>query len=194
MNKAIIVALVGATVLAGGCGTMLREVERLAVQPSPSVGTPTSVTSSPARAPGAADLARAAQAALGAVPGSTLTSIEAEEHGHVWEVEVVSQDGTEHQMDVRDGKVVSGPTPEDDDARDKAERRKLLSAAKFDYARAAAKITAAVPEGRITELSLDTERGRTVWEADVRTPDGTKHEVAVDAATGEITRNNGTRT
>ncbi|MEV0391195.1 PepSY domain-containing protein [Nonomuraea sp. NPDC050643] len=201
MNKTIIGALVGATVLTGGCGTVLREVERLAVQSSPTAGTPTatmppgmpsdSPTAGPSRAAGAGDLKQAAQAALAAVPGSTLISIETEEDGRLWEVQVVGEGGTEHQLDVRSGKVVSGPTTEGEDAEDKAEHRARVAAAKLDYAAAADKILAAVPEGRITELNLDGEAGRTVWESDVVTPDGVKHEIAVDAATGAIVRNNG---
>ncbi|TYB54190.1 metallopeptidase [Nonomuraea sp. PA05] len=199
MNKTIIGALVGASVLAGGCGAVVREAERLAVRTSPSIGTPTSASSpsassppgsSPAGSPGAGDLKQAAQAALGAVPGSTLVSIETEENGRLWEVQVVGKDGTEHQLDVESGKVVAGPTTEQEDADDKAKHRARVSAAKLDYAQAADKIAAAVPEGRVTELNLDTEQGKTVWEADVIGADGAKHEVAVDAATGAVTRNN----
>ncbi|MFC5832015.1 PepSY domain-containing protein [Nonomuraea insulae] len=201
MNKTIIGALVGATVLAGGCGTVLREVERLSVRSSPSIGTPTATesptgpaTSATGMLPDLDALKQAARAALGAVPGSTLISIETEENGRLWEAQVVGKDGTEHQMDVESGKVVSGPTTEEEDAEDKVKHRDRVAAAKLDYAQAADKIVAAVPEGRITELNLDREQGKTVWEADVVTPDGTKHEVAVDAATGTVTRNNSART
>ncbi|NUT44062.1 MAG: PepSY domain-containing protein, partial [Thermoactinospora sp.] len=128
-------------------------------------------------------------AAIAAVPGSKLISIETEENGKLWEIQVVGADGTEHEMDVQNGKVVSGPTTKEEDADDKAKHRARIAAAKLDYAQAADKIAAAVPEGRITELNLDTEKGKTVWEADVMTPDGTKHEVAVDAGTGTVTKN-----
>ena len=50
-------------------------------------------------------------------------------------------------------------------------------------------ITEAVPGGRITELNLDDEAGRTVWEADVFDESQVKHEVAIDAVSGEVTRN-----
>ncbi|MEV5896780.1 PepSY domain-containing protein [Nonomuraea fuscirosea] len=214
MNKTIIGALVGATVLAGGCGTAFREVERLAAQPSPSLGTPTSTTApggpGDSGAPGSpdgsgspgspgspgqdtlADLKQAGQAALAAVPGSTLISIETEEGGRTWEVQVVGEDGIEHQLDVEAGKIVNGPTTEDEDQSDKTEHRDRVAAAKLDYAQAADKITAAVPEGRITELNLDTERGKTVWESDVITPNGTKRQLTVDATTGQLTQPNTT--
>jgi uncharacterized membrane protein YkoI len=95
-------------------------------------------------------------------------------------------------MDVANGKVVNGPTTEEEDAGEKAKHRERVSAAKLDYARAADKIIATFPEGRITELNLDTRQGKTVWESDVVTPDGTKHDVAVDAATGTLTRTGAT--
>ncbi|GAA3558920.1 hypothetical protein GCM10022419_044370 [Nonomuraea rosea] len=197
MKKTIIGVLAGAAVLTTGCGTVMRQVERLAVQASPTGASPTASppatpTGSPSGRAGAGDLRTAAQAALGAVPGSTLISIETEENGRLWEVQVVGQDGTEHQMDVESGKVVNGPTTEIEDAADKAKHQARVSAAKLDYAQAADKIAAAVPEGRITELNLDGEQGRTVWESDVVTPDGTKHEVTVDATSGTVTSSSAT--
>ncbi|MEV4469383.1 PepSY domain-containing protein [Nonomuraea sp. NPDC049504] len=215
MNKSIIGAVVGATVLAGGCGAVTSEAERLTVRSSPTLGTPTAVpTDSPADsptgtptgtetgegtgspAPGDAQaslegLKQAGQAAIAAVPGSKVISMESEENGRRWEVQVVGEDGTEHQLDVEGGKVVNGPTTEEDDADDKAKHRERLTAAKLDYAQAADKIVAAVPEGRITELNLDDEQDKTVWESDVITANGTKQEVAIDAATGEVTRKSG---
>ncbi|NBE98094.1 metallopeptidase [Nonomuraea sp. KC401] len=196
MKTTIIGVLAGAAVLAGGCGTASHqghEGHELAAGSSPSIGTPTSGTASPS-GPETGGLKRAAQVALAAVPGSVLVSIETEESGRLWEVQVVEKDGTEHRLDVAGEKVVNGPATEDADADDKAERRDQVAAAKLDYAQAAEKILATVPEGRLTELNLDTERDRTVWEADVLTPDGTKHKVAVDAATGEVVRNDGTTT
>ncbi|WP_194244284.1 PepSY domain-containing protein [Nonomuraea phyllanthi] len=194
-------AAAGATMLAGGCGAVPGEAGRMAahtpppLSPAPPATTPppggTASPSPGGTAAGASDLRQAARAALNAVPGATLTSIETEENGRVWEVQVVDRDGTEHQMDVESGKVVRGPTTEQEDAADKAKHRDRVAAAKLDYSAAADKILAAVPQGRITELNLDTERGKTVWESDVLTPDGFKHEVAVDAATGAVVRRSG---
>ncbi|MFG1695603.1 PepSY domain-containing protein [Nonomuraea sp. NPDC049309] len=212
MNKSIIGALVGATVLAGGCGAVTSEAERLSVRSSPSLGTPTAESTDTPISPGTAtpngspatpngspgtpgsaeqsleDLKQAGQAAVAAVPGSKVISMETEENGSRWEIQVVSEDGTEYELDVEGGKVVTGPTIEQDDADDKAELRDRVAAAKLDYAQAADKIATAVPEGRITELALDDERDKTVWESDVVTTDGTKHEVTVDAVTGDVTR------
>ncbi|WP_188195012.1 PepSY domain-containing protein [Nonomuraea sp. SYSU D8015] len=199
MNKTLTGVLVGSAMLAGGCGAVSGQAVLPALPPTPPTGvptpgptgTPTGPTGTPTPGPGRVgldDLRQAGQAALTAVPGSMLISIETEEDGRLWEVQVVDRAGTEHQMDVAAGKVVAGPTQERDDAEDKAKRRNRVRAAKLGYLEAAEKIVATVPGGRITELSLDGELGRTVWESDVVTADGTKHEVTLDAVTGAVSR------
>src|SRR5690606_37643259 len=145
--------------------------------PDGSPGTPGSAQQS------LEDLKQAGQAAITAVPGSKVISMEAEENGSRWEIHLAGDDGTEYRLDVEGGSVISGPSTEQDDADDKAELRDRVAAAKLDYAQAADKIAAEVPEGRITELALDDEQDKTVWESDVVTSDGTKQEVTVDAAT-----------
>ncbi|WP_049563611.1 PepSY domain-containing protein [Nonomuraea sp. SBT364] len=158
--------------------------------PSPTDGSP----SPGATQGGIADLKKAGDAALAAVPNSTLISIESEEDGKIWEVQVVDGQGAEQQMDIdaTTGQVVNGPTAEESDAEDKAKHLERVKAAKLSYAQAADKIAASVPEGRITELNLDSSKDKTVWESDVVTPDGTKHEVTVDAASGEVTKSGST--
>ncbi|MFI7418358.1 PepSY domain-containing protein [Nonomuraea sp. NPDC049684] len=206
MNKSIIGALVGAALLAAGCGAV-REVGQFAVEPTPgpTMGSPTPTMESPPETgtmspspgatsmkPGAGELKDAAKVAMAAVPGSKVVSVESEENGMLWEVKVVGSDGTEHQVDVQAGKVVKGPTTEQMDEQEKAEMHTRITEAKLDYAQAADKVAAAVPEGHVAKLKLDTENGKTVWQSDVMTPDGTKHEVMVDAATGEVTKKNET--
>jgi uncharacterized membrane protein YkoI len=159
--------------------------------------SPGGAADSPAVSPrriGAGDLKQTAEAAMRAVPGATVMAMETEEDGRRWEVTLVSKDGTEHEVNVEAGKVVSGPVAEGQDSDNRAEQRKLMAAAKLTYAQAADKVMADVPEGRITELALDYEQGKTVWESDVVTPNGVKHEVAVDAATGDVIRANGATT
>ncbi|MFI7612915.1 PepSY domain-containing protein [Nonomuraea terrae] len=212
MNKTIIGSLVGAAVLAGGCATVQGEADRAAeragdhaagsaaVRYTPTVGTPTAFppgTPAPTDAPppspgrvGAADVKQAGEIARRAVPGSTVMAMETEENGRRWEVQLAGRDGAEHQVDVESGQVVSGPVAEDGDPEDKAQHLRLLRAAKLDYAQAADKVMATVPEGRITELSLDFEQNKAVWESDVVTPDGAAHDVAIDAATGAVIRTN----
>jgi uncharacterized membrane protein YkoI len=42
-----------------------------------------------------------------------------------------------------------------------------------------------VDGGTVVELNLDDHNGRTVWEADVNDASGAKHEVTIDASTGD---------
>ncbi|MEV0349798.1 PepSY domain-containing protein [Nonomuraea sp. NPDC050680] len=131
------------------------------------------------------------KAAMKAVPGSTLVSMETEENGNLWEVQVVDDKGIEHQMDLVSGtaKVVSGPRAEDDEnADDKARYLDRIKSAKLDYAQAAAKVLAAVPGGRITEINLDSHRDKIVWEVDVVPPNGPKQNMTVDATDGAVTK------
>ncbi|MEV7908309.1 PepSY domain-containing protein, partial [Streptomyces anulatus] len=52
------------------------------------------------------------------------------------------------------------------------------------------KVSSSVPHGKITHLSLDRYNNNLlVWDADVVTPDGTWHEVKVDAKNGTVTKN-----
>ncbi|SDL12641.1 Uncharacterized membrane protein YkoI [Nonomuraea maritima] len=215
MNKTIAGSLVGVTMLAGGCATVQGQADRAVHLASPSLGAAAGPTAGPTEGPtggapggpasqgsppvspnrvGVGDLKQAAEAALRAVPGATVMTLEAEEDGRRWEVQLVGQDGTEHQVDVESGKVVGGPVAESQDQDDKNDDRDLVRAAKLDYAQAADRVMTVVPEGRITELSLDLERGKAVWESDVITPNGAKHEVTIDATSGEVLRTNRTTT
>lgn len=135
-------------------------------------------------------LRRAGGTATAAIPGSTLISIETERDGR-WEVQVVAADGTEHEMDISsDGATVTvGPTAKTEDEADKAKHRERVQAAQVDYRAAADKILAEVPNGTITELNLDSNNGTTVWEADVADSSQTKHEVTIDAGSGQVLHN-----
>ncbi|MEU7894502.1 PepSY domain-containing protein [Nonomuraea sp. NPDC049152] len=139
-------------------------------------------------------LQKAGMAAVEAVEGSTLISIEAQDNGKTWEVHVVGTDGTEHSMDVdaESGNVASGPTAEKADEAEKAKRMTMVKSAMLTYKEAAEKATESVPEGKINELYLDRHMGKVAWEAVLMTPDGTKHEVYVDAKDGTVTKNGST--
>jgi len=161
----------------------------------------TSPTSRPAasssRAPGgspagsgapATPLVAAARLAQAQVPDTTVVTVEQDRNGTVWKVQVVSPDGTEHEVVVSaDGtQVVSGPTRTPDDEEDRAEHRREVAADRIGFERAAAVVLDVVPKGTITGLDLDTYQGFTVWDAEVRTADGTEHDVKVGAGTGEV--------
>lgn len=138
---------------------------------------------------GAGRLIAAGTTALNKVGHGTVTSIDAEHGGRIWEVDVVTGGGAEHEVHVsRDGSaVVSGPRTKHEDADDRAENQREVRGAKLGY-RAAAKKILAARHGRMTELNLDEERGRVVWESDVH-HGGTKYEVTIDAASGKVIKN-----
>ncbi|KUH84835.1 PepSY domain-containing protein [Mycobacterium sp. IS-1556] len=156
---------------------------------APAVTSSAPATATPANT-GIDALRRAGSTATAAVPESTLISIETERDGR-WEVQVVTADGTEHEMDVsNDGATVTmGPTAKTEDEADKAKHRERVQAAQVDYQAAADKILAEVPNGTITELNLDSNNGTTVWEADVVDDSQTKHEVTIDAGSGQVLQN-----
>jgi uncharacterized membrane protein YkoI len=156
--------------------------------PAPSSAAPASESPS-AGSSDRADVravSAAGRMALEAVPGGTVTSVEAERGGSAWEVHVVTADGTSHEVAVSaDGsKVLATPTAEADDAADRAKHRDRAKAATVDFAKAAS--IAAVHGTQLRELELDTQGGRTVWEADVVDDARGKHKVTIDAGTGEV--------
>lgn len=120
--------------------------------------------------------------------GSTLISIESEDKGAAWEAQVVTPEGVEHEMDLSatDASVTRGPTTDEEDASDRAKHQRRLKDASVDYREAVDALDGTVQNGVITELNLDTWDGKTVWEADVNDPSGTKHEVKVDAGNAKI--------
>ncbi len=132
-------------------------------------------------------LLRAGQTALSQLAGSTVVTIAREGSDRRWEVQVVTRDGQKYELEISaDGRrVQQGPRLRDKDPAGQARQRALGQAAKLDYRAAAPKIGATV-EGTITELELDTERGKTVWEAHVLDRAGTKRVVIIDAVTGQL--------
>jgi uncharacterized membrane protein YkoI len=50
----------------------------------------------------------------------------------------------------------------------------------------AAKLALAKVPGTIVESELEKENGRLVWEVDIKTDDGKRFEVEIDALTGEV--------
>jgi uncharacterized membrane protein YkoI len=135
------------------------------------------------------DLDDAAAAAVGAVDGSSLLTIETEPGRTVWEATVVTDDGTEHEMLIStdDGDLVDGPTRKVEDAEDKAENRRRVAAAEVGYTAAAESVREAVPDATLTELNLDTFDDRIVaWEGDLHGDNGVRWSVKVDARTGDV--------
>ncbi|OQJ63435.1 hypothetical protein B5P24_10730 [Clavibacter tessellarius] len=81
--------------------------------------------------------------------------------------------------------VTAGPVTDADDADDLADTAALLRGASVGHADAASAMTGAVA-GTVTELALDEDGGRILWEGDVVDASGVTHSVRVDAASGEV--------
>lgn len=182
------------TLLMAGAAAAMAAVVACGGGESPTTANPDKqdgTTAAPAVANGNTALLAAAGTARGSVPDSTVSSIETERNDTQWEVQLVTTDGIEHEVEVSaDGTaVVSGPLAKPEDAKDTAKHRSRIQEAKLDVRAAVDAITKSV-DGRITELNLDDRDGTTVWEADVIDHANTLHEVSVDAATGSVVARN----
>jgi len=152
--------------------------------------------------------ADAEAAALAEVPG-TVTEVEHEgdDGADVWSVEVTDAEGRQHEVVVdATGAVVSsglddGPDDDggreddgrDDDGRDDDGRDDdgtegdPALAADAAVARADAEATAlAEAPGTVDRTEIEREDGTVVWDVDIDGDDGLRHDVQVDATTGEI--------
>jgi uncharacterized membrane protein YkoI len=134
------------------------------------------------------DALRAAVAtARDAVGSGTVISVEQEQNGTAYEVLIVTDDGTEHEVHTNEaGTAVSGsPRTETSDADDRAENERFTTAADLVVDDAVGRFED-LHAGAITELGLDDHLGKVAWEGDVRDASGTKHSVRVDAGTGKV--------
>lgn len=127
-------------------------------------------------------------AALKAVPG-TVSSAELDRgwNGPVWEVEVLTRNGAEHDVivDATNARILS--TDRDDDFDDRAEAAAIASF-RTD-ARAAAEAALAVRPGTVTSVDADDDDGPAgTWEVEIRGEDGKRYEVTVDASTGKAVK------
>lgn len=185
---------IAALALLAGCASSPAPSDPAATAPATNSAAPTASPSTPADdAAATADngpLLAAVALAIAEVPGSALTSIELEDNGNEWEVDVANTDGVEFRVEVTaDGsRVLTGPTEDDDDDEDRAKHRDRLAQATLDLPAVVAAIAAEAGDRRITELSLDSRRdGRVVWEAELE-GDSARDEVDIDAATAEVLR------
>ncbi|CNF52771.1 Peptidase propeptide and YPEB domain [Mycobacterium tuberculosis] len=196
-GRGLLVTVVAAGVLAGGGATaaVAAHDDGPAPRATPAAGDEPASRATPAGerhddgAPKTAvSLARAADAALKAVPG-TVAEIELDdEHGRTaWEVEVVAGNGDRRDVtvDAGDGRVLKNRADDRDDDDDDRGDAAALRGAKVTAPAAADAALRAVP-GRVTSADFETEHGRAVWEVDVAGEDGAEHEVTVDAGNGGV--------
>lgn len=158
--------------------------------PEPSTPTASSSQDSGATAASAryAALAEAAKTAQSAIEG-TVTSIESEDSG-TWEVSVFTKQDAEQEVHISaDGtKVISGPREQRLGSNDQRQYRSLVDSAKIDVIAAAQIVEKESPQGLIDELGLDSWRGTTTWEAEVKEKSQTR-EIYLDAMTGSVLKN-----
>ncbi|MGY1438067.1 PepSY domain-containing protein [Streptomyces reniochalinae] len=88
-------------------------------------------------------------------------------------------DGHDEDRGDRDGDGQDG---------DRADKAEDTGAADVSFDRAARSVLKEAP-GSITELELDTDNNKLVWEADVLGKDNKWHEVKIDAAKGDVVTN-----
>jgi uncharacterized membrane protein YkoI len=119
-----------------------------------------------------------------AVKGGRVFDMELDREGGslVWELDVASSGKAyDVKLNARSGKVVR---LKHDRIPDRGMR--LLRVAKVSAAGAVGTATAAVKPADLRANELDTWHGRVVWEAELRTANGTEYDVKIDARTGTV--------
>lgn len=134
-------------------------------------------------------LLAAGETAQSKLPDSTIIEIESEDDGSYWEVEVAFPGGFRKELEISaDGKDIErGPRGFQQDGRSKKKWRKRLKEVELDYQEAYEKVIE-TRDGQVTELELDEEDGKLIWEADVISDD-TEYEVSISARNGKVVEN-----
>ncbi|MFG1617368.1 PepSY domain-containing protein [Nonomuraea wenchangensis] len=126
---------------------------------------------------------------MDAVKGSKVLSVQSNNGGRLWEVQLAGPDGTERRLEVDDSGKVSGGRVNTDEG-EKGRGMGISKDARLSFDDAAAKVSSVVPEGRITHMSLDRYGDDAlVWDAGVLTSEGVWRGVKVDARSGAVTKN-----
>lgn len=178
MKKRTLIAIAAAGVVAVGGGTAVAVADDEAV----SKVTRTVTGSEPAKTE--LTLEQAVAQAQDAVKG-TVGSVDLEDGGTGWDLDVLAGDGTWHEVEIDAAGKVTKKAEESDDAEDKAEDKAeadALKAAKVSAVQAAAAATGSVA-GTVTSVDLT---GQGAWEVEVRDAKGVEHEVLVDPADGKV--------
>jgi len=136
------------------------------------------------------DAADAIKAALKNTAG-TAVSADLDDEGtkHVWEVDILTNGGAWHsvQVDPATGKVVGSHVDRDDDGDDAAETAQIRAALKGSSVTAAEAAEAGAAKGTVTSVDLDEESTDKAWEVDTTAANGTGSDWRVDPDSGKIT-------
>ena len=123
--------------------------------------------------------------------GGTVTGIELdrEESGDIYEVEVKSK-GFEYDLDIdaKTGKVLRTDKDDNDDDdfdNDDSDDKVIVADGKFITEKAAVKIAMKQAKGTVTEVKLDEDDGRVVYEIEIK--DGKyDYDFDIDAISGKV--------
>ncbi|MFC4118563.1 PepSY domain-containing protein [Nonomuraea zeae] len=197
-TKTIVGIIFGGSALLGVAACGGADTQSGAVKVAPAGGaaaglmSPSGPPADPSEAPGdAVSLEKVSAAATNAVKDSTVLSVQSENGGQIWEVQLAGSDGTERVLEVdASGKVVSGPRVKDTGKEEKSRVVGIAKDAKVTFKEAVEKVASSVPQGKIIHMSLDRhDNNLLVWDVDVVTSDGAWQGVKVDAKTGTVTKN-----
>jgi uncharacterized membrane protein YkoI len=195
--KVITGAIFAGSVLlvAAGCGSAHTRSSAVKAEPAGAVAglSPSGPPGDTSQEAGSmASLEKASTAATNAVEGSAVLSVQSENGGELWEVQLAVPDGTEQLLivDAASGKVISQPRVKDTGNGEKTRVMGIIKDAQLTFKDAMKKVSSAVPQGKITHMSLDRYGNNLlVWDVDVVTPDATSYAVKVDAKDGSVTKN-----
>lgn len=142
-----------------------------------------------ATAPGGVDQMLAAGRTAQSRLGGTVVTIDWERSA--WEVTVVMDDGSEHDIVLSSAgsEVIAGPFDEREDAEDLSENQAMVQAATSTYAEAVQIAHDAASNGVLHDLDLELEYGQATWEASYHTAAGAPEKTVIVADNGEIIYN-----
>jgi len=120
--------------------------------------------------------------------GGTVTGIELDRElaGDIYEVEVKSK-GFEYDLDIdaKTGKVLRTDKDDDDFDNDDSDDKVIVSDGKFITEKAAVQIAMKQAKGTVTNIELDEENGRVIYEIDIK--DGKyDYDFDIDAISGKV--------
>lgn len=154
--------------------------------PLPRPAAPLTASPTPSPTPGL-DVAEVAAAARRAVGSGTVVSVGDESDGTSWEVHVVDAAGASQEVHLGpDGAVTAGPSVDDTTADVRSHNRALVAASSVSLPAATARMTGAVPGGRVTAIGLQEYRDRVTWVGDVTDRRGVRHDVRIDGVSGSV--------
>lgn len=180
----IVIATAGVLALGGGTAVALADDDtREQVTRTVTGGEPARTDLTVEQA-----IAKAQEAVKG-----TVGSVDLEDDGSAWDLEVLAEDGSWHEAEIdAKGKVTREAPDKSDDSDDSVQEKALdkaeadaLKAAKVPAAQAASAAVGSVA-GTVTSVEFEDAGDKPAWKVEVKDGGGVVHEVFVDAADGKV--------